>query len=372
MTFLSDVEKLKTDPSLETKQHVTEKIAQYYNQGIFDEEEAKIALEVINLLARDAEVQIRKTLSENLKKNQSIPHDLAMRLAQDVAVVAVPMLEFSTLLTQEDLISIVKSSKEVASLSAIAARPDVTKPLSGALIETSHEKVVHTLMDNKKAEVTEEHLREVLQKFSKSGTIIDALVNRGSLPPSIVESMFEVVSEEIKKHLIQQYNLPQSVATEIVNDSHEQTTLNLLSVSDNNRIIQGLVDHLFNSQKLTQSIVLRALCKGDFTFFELGLAKLANTAADKAHNILYNAGYTEFTTLYKKADMPEGALAAVNVIWRFALDEINHGTFNKATYANRMIEYITTNGYDKKISIMPYFMILIQSKIPSDDNMYDQ
>lgn len=370
MTLKSDVEKLKKNPTLKTKKDVTEKIAQYYNQGVFDKNEAHLAIEVMTLLAHDAEIQIRKTLSESLKNNRSIPHDLALRLAQDVAEVAIPMLEFSSLLTQEDLVNIVRASKEITALNAIAGRDDVTEPLSNALIDSAEEKVIHTLVNNKKAAVSENDLREVLIKFASSNNIIDALVSRGSLPIGIVEQMLEVVSSNLKKQLIKQYNLPEKVAGDIVTATHEQATLEMILVSDNDRIVQGLIDHLYENKSLTQSIILRALCKGDFNFFERGLAKLANIPLETTHNILHGQGATNFAQMYKKADMPEGAFAAVNVIWQFALSELKNGTFDKTTYANRIIEYITENGYDKKINIMQYFMILIKSKITNDDAVY--
>lgn len=371
MTFLSDVEKLQKNPSLKIKRDVTEKITQYYNDGLFDHNEAALALEVMTLLAHDAEVQIRRTLSENLKNNSSIPHHLALRLAQDVAEVSIPMLEVSSLLTQEDLVNIVRNPKELATLTTIAGRVDVSKPLSSALIDTAEEKVINTLVNNKKADVSDEDIREVLTNFANSSNIIEALVNRGGLPISIVEQMLDMVSNELKKQLVKQYKISQKVAGEIVNATHEQATLDLISVSDNDRIVQSLVDHLYANKTLTASIILRALCKGDFSFFEKGLAKLSDSTAETTHNILYKQGAANFASLYRKADMPEGAFAAVNVIWKFALSEMKRGTFDKKTFANRIIEYITENGYDKKIGIMQYFMILIKTKVINEDSLYE-
>jgi uncharacterized protein (DUF2336 family) len=370
MKFQFDVKQLRNNPSTEVKRNITEQLVQHFNSGQFEKNEANLAIEVMNLLAQDSEIKIRKTLSDNLKDNTAIPHALALRLAKDVAEVAVPMLEVSILLTQEDLISIVKSSNEISALTAIADRKDVSGPLSGALIDTSHAVVVNTLVNNKDAHLSADHISEVMEKFAKSGTIIEALVNRGTLPVGIVERMLEFVSDELKGQLIKQYKVSGEMATDIMAETNEQATLDLLCDNDNERVIQQLIDYLHKNKKLTQSIILRALCKGDFVFFERGLAKLSDTSIEDAHAILYEEGATSFAALYKSAGMPHGAFAAVNVIWRFALEEINRGTFSKNTYANRMIEYITEKGFDKKITIMHYFMILLKSKVANDDSAY--
>jgi len=367
MSFSSEVDKLRKDPSPETKLDVTVRITEFFNGEMLDQKEKTLALEIIGLLAYDAEVHIRRTLAENLKNSTAIPHNLALKLAKDVPTVAVPILEFSSLLTQEDLIEIVRSTKEIAALDAIASRNDISQQLSGALIDTSHEKIIRTLINNQKADVSETQLRNVLNGFAASGHIIESMVNRGNLPVSIVQHMLDKVSDEIKKKLIQQYNVTENTAKDIVTATNEQTTLDMLSIADNEHIIQGLVDHLFETHKLTPSIVLRALCKGDFVFFSRGLAKLANVSPEYARKMLYTKNAVDFISLYKTANMPEGAFAAVNIIWKFALSELTSGRFDKVTYSNRLIEHITENNYDKKINIMEYFMILIKSKVTNDD-----
>lgn len=372
MTFLSDVEKLRKDPSVATRQNVTEKVTQYFNQGIFDQQEANLAIEVMTLLAHDAEVEIRKTLSENLKNNDAIPHALALRLAEDVIEVSLPMLEVSTLLSQEDLIKIVKKTKEMSALTAIASRNDVSAPLSGALIDTNHEKVIDTLVNNEKAVVNENHMKEVLAKFPKSGAMIEALVSRGSLPVSIVDQMLEAFlqkfTDDPQPHVIQ--NIVEALKKHNVEEEKAAPATdpnNHHSADDEYRRTLERVDQLHKKNELTSSMILRALCKGDFNFLEIGLGKLTDSTPERVHKILYSQGPTIFAALYKKAGMPEGTFGAVNVIWEFVLEELTTGTFNKATYANRMLEYITENGYDSQIEFMQYFMILFKSKANDDE-----
>lgn len=364
MTFLSDVQKLKQNPSIETRQNVTEKITQYFNQGIFDESEANLAIQVMTLLAHDAEIAIRKTLAENLKDNTAIPPELALRLAQDVAEVSVPMLEVSSLLSEADLIKIVKSTKEIASLNAIADRDDVTESLSSALIDTSHEQVVNTLVNNKKAAVNDQHMKRVLDEYAKSGKMIEALVNRGGLPANIIDQMLESflqkLTNEPQAHVIQK--IVDALKQQHVAEEASHTDETHIKDEEAYRATFNHIEKLCEKDELNSSMILRALCKADFNFFEIGLAKLTDTPAERVHKILYTQGAAIFGPLYKKAGMPEGTFGAVNVIWTFVLDEINNGTFNKKTYANRVIEYITENGYDHQIEFMQYFMILFKSK----------
>ena len=58
-------------------------------------------------MIKDAEVRVREALAQNLKENPDLPHDVALSLAQDVDQVALPILQFSDVLTDDDLIEII-------------------------------------------------------------------------------------------------------------------------------------------------------------------------------------------------------------------------------------------------------------------------
>jgi uncharacterized protein (DUF2336 family) len=367
MTLMRDMERLQMKPVPEVKQQLTEKVSYYYGQKLFDDKDMRIAVEVIRMLAQDAELKIRQTLANNLKQCDALPHDVAMRLARDVSDVAVPLLEYSVVLTQEDLIEIVKSCTDLQSLIAIAKRSDIKSPLANTLIHVQEDQVTQTLLQNEKAELNEDSFRYILNLFPDNDGIMQLMVNHANLPVGVAERILSHVSSDLQETLMKRFHIDRNVARQLTEATKEQTTLFVLSNGSKIQQTESLVAHLFTHNKLTHSIILRALCKGDLPFFEVAMAKLAGITPQLSHELIWKQGVSGFSSLYKRAGLPKGTFNAVNIILQFAIQEINEGSVGDEHYAKRMIDRITDAGYDKKISIMEYFLVLMKSKVNAVD-----
>lgn len=363
MSIMLDVERLKTMPSSEVKLQITTKISELYRENKFDENEINIALEIIQLLMNDSEVKIRQILANNLKYCSDLPRAIALKLARDIAEVSAPILQYSLILTQSDLIEIAKSTKQIAALVAIAKRTDIQDSLANTLIETREETVVEVLTANTLANIAQEGLEKIFHYFKDSPSMLSLLVERGGLSVNLAEKMLHVVSQDLRAHLIKHYAISSELAESLTKETKESATLYLISTGNNLQQTEALVAHLYENQKLSNSIILRALCKGDLPFFEIGLAKLAQLTPQTAHEMIWKQGPAGFAALYKKANMPKGTFNAVNVILQFALQEIKEGEVAGEDYVKTMIQRITHSGYDKKIGIMEYFMVLMKSKV---------
>jgi uncharacterized protein (DUF2336 family) len=100
---------LLADPSPESRAGAAAKIASDFDSGSLSNDERELAEEIFRLMVKDAEVRVREALAINLKESLTLPHDVAMTLAADVDSVALPVLEFSEVLTAEDLVEIVRT-----------------------------------------------------------------------------------------------------------------------------------------------------------------------------------------------------------------------------------------------------------------------
>jgi len=124
-----DVSRLLTDPSVDNRIGTSTKIAEGFNDGTLNENERRMAEEIFRVMVKDAEVRVREALALNLKKNPAIPHDVALSLAKDVGQVALPVLQFSEVLTGDDLIEIIASQSPEKQV-AIAKRETVSVSVS--------------------------------------------------------------------------------------------------------------------------------------------------------------------------------------------------------------------------------------------------
>lgn len=336
-----DVARLLANPSGDARAEIAGKIAGQH--PALSATERKLAEDIFRLMVRDAEVRVRRALSRQLKENPSVPHDVAMALARDVEEVALPMLRFSEVLTDEDLIEIVHSQSEEKQV-AVASRVHVSAALADALVETHDEKVVATLVANDGAELTEQTLAKVVDEFGDRDSVGAPLVARAVLPISVAERLMTKVSENLRKHLMARPDLTEEAADTLMLQARERAVLGL-STSESDVFL--LVDHLYRHGRLTPSIVLRAVCMGDLTFFEVALAKLARIRVENARTLIHDAGKRGFDALFEKCGLPKpffrAMRAAIDVSYEM---EYDGRPKDRERFSRRMIERILTQYGD--------------------------
>ena len=314
----ADVARLLANPSGEERAEAAAKIAVQFDQHTLSPREREIAGEIIRLMARDAEVRVREALALHLKECDDLPRDVAQALARDVATVALPVLQYSSVLADPDLIEIVRDRNPEKQV-AIAGRKTVSAPLSQTLVQHGAETAVATLMSNKGAEIAEAAFQSALDRFAASATVTENMVHRNFLPATVGERLVSLVSDALKDHLVANHDLPPEIATDLVLQSRERATLGLISPDADQAVAERLIRHLQTSGRLTPSLVLRALCLGDVMFLEVALGVLAGVPVSNARVLLHDKGPLGFKAIYDKAKLPESLVAA----FRAALDVIH-------------------------------------------------
>src|ERR1700748_660055 len=124
---------LADDENEDVRAELAVKIARLM-PGLSERESSHIyalTIETLERLARDAAVRVRAILAEEIKALDSVPHNIALTLAKDLnAHSGVPILQYSPLLSDADLIEIVACAQVRETLAAIAARNPVSQPVS--------------------------------------------------------------------------------------------------------------------------------------------------------------------------------------------------------------------------------------------------
>lgn len=337
------------DPSPSVRAETTSKIATQYDQRHprMSDSERKIAEEIFRKLTQDAEIRVREALAANLKTTSDLPHDLAVTLARDVDSVALPVLKFSEVLTDEDLISIVRGENAGTKQVIIAQRATVSGAVADALIETGNETAVARLVANEGAELSEDALDRVLNEYEDSEAVSDSLSRRPSLPASISEQLVSAMTEKLQGYLVSKHNLTPDAASNLVLQTRERATVSLLSRGSSDAELEELVFQLYTNGRLTTSLIIRALCVGDMPFFEAAMARLANVPLKNARKLIHDEGGLGLSSLYEKAKMPGRLLTAVAAAVRI-LDEEDYdgGRNDRERFVSRIIERLLTQFED--------------------------
>lgn len=341
-----DVSKLLADPSPQARVSAAEKIAASFARGDFSERERQIAEQIFRIMLSDAEVRVREALSSNLKEDSTIPHDVAIGLANDVAEVSIPLLAFSDVLTDEDLLEVIRSQDELKQI-AISGRVLVSEIVSTSLIETNNEKVVSRLIENEGAQISDASFETAVQDLGQSEMVQHAMINRSKLPVRVTEKLVTLVSDFMRDELLKRHQMSEDIASDLLLNSRERATVTLATGASAGEL-RKLVRQLRQNQRLTASLILRSLCMGDLRFFEAALSERANIPLTNTRTLIYDPGLTGLERLWIAGNLPAAQLDVVHAALQ-AASELEHDgeAQDRERFSRQLIERILTQ-FDKK------------------------
>lgn len=366
-----DVEKLVREPSPLARQSIAAKISLQLKEESLSAAETEIAEDIIRLLAKDTALLVRKTIAENLKSSPSLPRDVANMLARDLEEeVYFPILRFSEVLTEKDLIGIVRISREESRHTAIAGREGISEELSAELIATDNFKVLMTLAENGSAAISSHEIEKLIENRQKDTPLLNVLVKKGRLGIAQAEKILTLVSDDCRKLIIEKYKIPSKIASLVTNDTREWLALSL-PVSKESGVklrsmqLQELVSHLHSTGRLGYPIILKSLVMADLAFFEAALARIAGIPAENCRRLIWDNGRLGFQALYEKCELPESMFDAIKTLLDIVKEEsfaMGYTPMSRKVMM-RIYEKITSRGLEGKVRNMDYITGLIGQNV---------
>jgi uncharacterized protein (DUF2336 family) len=353
----ADVQRLITDPSVSARAGTAAKVAAAFDNSQLSDKERELANQIFRVMAKDAEVMVRSTLARHLKASPDLPKDVALALARDVEEVSLPVLEFSTVLDDNDLIDIVRSSG-TDKQKAVARRDSVSSEVANALIDHGKSPaVVAELMNNRTAKLGEEQYAKALKKHGGDPAVANSVASRPQLPITIAERVVNMVSERLREFLLSKHDISPEMATDIVLQARERATVSLLPPGAKSADVIDLCRQLRDNRRLTPSLILRALCTGDLTFFEASLAVLSNTSLVNARLLIHDEGRLGLKTIYGHTSLPLHLYPAFRVAFDVAREtEMDGGENDRQRFAAKVIERILTQFDDLAAEDLDYLL----------------
>ncbi len=173
-------------------------------------------IEVLEILARDEAVHVRSLVAEAVKQVAHVPPEMVKRLARDAEMaVASPVLRFSPLLTDQDLLDIIGSAPPSGALSAIAGRDGLGAMVSDAIVAADDEPAVAALLANPSAQIREETLDMIVDRAPKRVEWHEPLVRRPILPVKAAKRIASFVASALLDVLTRRNDLPKDTRDQI-------------------------------------------------------------------------------------------------------------------------------------------------------------
>ncbi|MDX1293052.1 MAG: hypothetical protein R3265_09590, partial [Hyphomonas sp.] len=90
-----DIHRLIKGETPEDRASVAHRLCRRIALDVLSDREREYAQEIMGILAEDAAALVRRTLSVTLRNSPILPREIALKLAQDVEAVAIPVLQDS-------------------------------------------------------------------------------------------------------------------------------------------------------------------------------------------------------------------------------------------------------------------------------------
>ena len=159
---------------------------------------------------------MRQIIAEEIKRSDPVPRAIILHLARDLElIVAAPVLEYSPLLSDEDLIESTESHSVQGALSAISRWASVEATVADAIANCDGRDAIAALLANPSAQIREETLDMLLDQAPKVESWHQPLVERPELSLKAVRRIGKFVAMALLRVLEERNDLPEAATDEV-------------------------------------------------------------------------------------------------------------------------------------------------------------
>ena len=318
------------------------KLCRTIDRAELDEAQQALAAEILRVMATDAAELVRRAMAVTLRNSPVLPADVANRLARDVESISLPIISFSPVFSDADLAEIVRLGGPVRQM-AVAKRPRLSSKITALLVEEGGEAVVATVCANDNARLSDLALQKALDRFAKSERVLAAVAYRTVLPLSVTERLIDMVGDQLRDHILTHHALSAERVLELIVGAKERATLDLVDQAGRTADAKGFTAHLNSVQRLTPSLLLRALAHGHMTFFEWGVAELAGVPHHRTWLMIHDAGQLGLKAICERAGLPSRLYAAFRAgVDAFHAMEFDGKAHDRARFQEHMLQRFLT------------------------------
>ena len=282
------------------------------------------AHDALRALARDQMTAVRQVLAEALKDVAHAPADVIRTLAGDAeSAVASPILEFSPVLTDEDLIEIIRKGPAAGGLSSIARRKTVSERVGDAVAATEDSTAVATLLNNRGAQIREETLDRLIEQSSGNVLWQAPLASRHALSSSAAAKLALVLADNLLEKFSKRTDLDPATMNAVKGAVHQrltggtgggQTRAPMVSVDPlRDEPPMEMIREMHAGGRLDAATVTRALQSNDLPFAIGALVVLSGMDLAIVRRIVQEKNTKALVALTWKAKLPMSVAVPVQL-----------------------------------------------------------
>jgi len=262
-----------------------------------------LTIETLEKLAQDQLPRVRRMLAEEIKTLDCVPKNVIKKLSRDVEEVAAPILEYSPLLSDADLVEIISSAQARFALTAIARRRPLSANISDAIASALDVPAVAELLTNSSAQIREQTLEKIIEHGVRIKEWHLPLALRADLSQRAVRRIAGFVSAALIEKLSLRHGLSKETRSFLAKRVRERIDEDEEGGVDPQTAAETEARALFKAGKLDDSFVEKAAESGkrELVIYALGL--LANTKPDIVRRIVQSANAKPMIALVWRAKL---------------------------------------------------------------------
>ncbi|MEP4051828.1 MAG: DUF2336 domain-containing protein [Litorimonas sp.] len=264
----------------EYRANAVQKLGREIRVATMNAAERAFATKLMDRICVDVSALVRRALSVTLQNSRNLPRHLALALIEDIDSIAVPILSSSPVLTDQDLVNVLKSSA-ADKIRAIAQRKTISLHVSHAIVSYGDGAATARLAANDGALISSETAKLIADLHANDDLIREAALSRHDMPPSVVAKLINHSAEKIDANLKTFPGISDDRATQISKDTRERAQSFVIGGSWPEERLREYARALDKSGKLTPRLILRTAGRGDIRFATMGLSLLAGQTLAK-------------------------------------------------------------------------------------------
>jgi len=164
--------------------------------------ESALFEEVVSRVIKDVDLNGRAEFAERIADEDHAPRNIVLSLAQGEIEVARPVLARSNVLVEADLVAIASTSGDQA-LQAMSERRTLSEIVTDVLVRRGSQLVARSLAGNEGARFSNYGFGELVRRSEGDEVLQLGLATRGDLPAEVVARLAPLLSEKLRRTLIE-------------------------------------------------------------------------------------------------------------------------------------------------------------------------
>src|SRR5205809_5252341 len=308
-------------------------------------------------LLDDPSPLVRQAMADVFASSAHAPAVIVQALAVDQASVARPVLEYSPLLIDADLVDIIATGNSEVQC-AIARRTKLPASVCAAIAEVGTAAAALELTANASARLEPISYSRIVERHGHLPAIREKMLMMEDLPSAIRLALVAKLSDTLTQFVVGRNWLSADRAGRVARETSARSTVNIAGDSRGHDM-RGLVRHLRAPGQLTARLILRALLSANLELFDCALVELSGLPQARVSALLHDRGGASVQALLIRAGLPESTFAA----FKMAL-EVSHEMGYVDTVGGavrlrrRMVERVLTHCETDRKAAEPLLILL--------------